>query len=118
LVGESRRRSVGQAGHHEGTVISMSDVWIRTSDGDLVRADEVRQITSSDGLRIVLVGGSQFILAGIESRPHTEKAAQELAAAIAEACGDDAAVLLSVVRDERDWVVTTLPLVSGKVRAS
>lgn len=100
-------------------MISMSDVWIRTSDGDLVRADEVRQITSSDGLRIVLVGGSQFVLAGIESRSRGETAARDLAAAIAEACGQDAAVLLSVVLDEReDWAVTALPLVRSEAHAS
>jgi len=63
----------------------MSDVWIRTTDGDLIRADEVRQITSGDGLRVVLVGGSQFMVADVEPRAEADTAAQDLAAAMSEA---------------------------------
>jgi hypothetical protein len=95
----------------------MSDVWIRTTDGDLIRADEVRQITSGDGLRVVLVGGSQFMVADVEPRAEADTAAQDLAAAMSEARRFQEAVLLSVVK-EQEWVVTTLPLIGGKVRAS
>lgn len=99
-------------------MIPVTDVWVRTADGDLLRAEEVRQITSGDGLRVVLVGGSQFVLAGVKGRAAAETAAQDLAAALSEAARLGSAVLVSVVQDQDGWIVTTRPLVSGRVRAS
>lgn len=83
----------------------MSDVWIRTLDGDLLRADEIRQITGVDGLHVVLVGGSQFLVADVEGRAWCEAVADNLVAAIAVARSDPSAVLISVERDGDDWTV-------------
>ena len=41
----------------------MTCVWVTSTDGDLLRADQIRQVNVVDGLRAVLIGGSQFLLA-------------------------------------------------------
>jgi hypothetical protein len=39
----------------------MSQVWVTSTDGYLLRADQIWQLTTFDGSRVVLVGGSRFI---------------------------------------------------------
>ena len=87
----------------------MSDVWIRTLDGDLLRADEVRQITGVDGLRVVLVGGSQFLVADVQGRGQSEGVARELATAIANARSERGAVVITVERENESWTVSAAP---------
>ena len=87
----------------------VSDIWIRTVDGDLLRADEVRQITGVDGLHAVLVGGSQFLVAEVEGRAWCDAVARDLTAAIADARAQRGAVLISVERDGQAWTVAARP---------
>lgn len=89
----------------------MAHTWISTADGDLLRADQIRQITIVEGLRAVTAAGSQFLIAEINGREATLTAARALAAAIAEADARSHATEIDVVRDERAWTVrlTTMP---------
>ena len=83
----------------------MSHVWINASDGDLLRADQIRQINVVEGLRVVLIGGNQFLIADIESRDAAAAAARELTAAITEAEAWSHAAEISVVRGGHGWKV-------------
>lgn len=83
----------------------MTHAWIKTADGDLLRADQVRQINVVEGLRIVTIGGSQFLIAGIERGRAATAAAHALAAAIAEADVWSQAALIDVARTDTDWKV-------------
>jgi hypothetical protein len=83
----------------------MSHVWITTSDGDLLRADHIRQINVVEGLRVVTTGGSQFLIADIEGRSATLAAARDLVSAIAEADAWSRAAEIDVVSDGAGWTV-------------
>jgi hypothetical protein len=83
----------------------MTHAWIKTADGDLLRADQVRQINVVEGLRVVTISGSHFLIAEIEGRQATMAAAHALAAAIAEADAWSQAAQIDVVRTDRDWKV-------------
>ena len=85
----------------------MPNVWVSSIDGDLLRASEIRQITISDGLHAVLIGGSQFVLAETGGPQVSGPIAQHLVAAIgaAEAHGD--ASVVQVLREGDEWRVHT-----------
>jgi hypothetical protein len=83
----------------------MSHVWVTSIDGDLVRADQIRQLNTAEGLRAVLVGGSQFLLAEIDGRQACAAAARELTAAIATAETRDLWAEIAVVRSGPGWTV-------------
>lgn len=83
----------------------MTHVWISTSDGDLLRADQVRQINVVEGLRVVTTSGSQFLLAKVEGRQATLAAARALATAIADGATSSHAAQIDVVREEAGWKV-------------
>ncbi|MBS2548592.1 hypothetical protein KGQ19_17125 [Catenulispora sp. NL8] len=83
----------------------MTHVWISTSDGDLLRADQVRQINVVEGLRVVTTSGSQFLLAKVEGREPTLAAARALATAIADGATSSHAAQIDVVREEAGWKV-------------
>lgn len=83
----------------------MTHIWISTTDGDLLRADQIRQINVVEGLRVVTTSGSQFLVAEIESRQATMTAARELTRAIAEADGWSHAAEIDVVREGSAWTV-------------
>ena len=83
----------------------MSHVWVSTMEGDLLRADQIRQINVIEGLRAVLQGGNQFLIAEIEDRAACAAAARELAAAIAEGDAWTHAVEIKVLDDGGRWTV-------------
>lgn len=83
----------------------MSHVWVTSADGDLLRADQIRQLNSVDGLHAVLIGGSQFLLAEVDGRQKCAAAARELSAAIATAEARDQWAQLAVVREGPGWTV-------------
>lgn len=89
----------------------MAHVWISTSGGDLLRADQIRQITVVEGLRAVTTSGSQFLIADVAGRQTAMAAARELAGAIAEADTWSGAAEIDVVREETGWKVrlTAMP---------
>lgn len=91
----------------------MTHVWIDTADGDLLRADQIRQITVVDGLRVVTISGSQFLIAEVEGRAAASVAAHDLASAIAEADGWSQAAEIDVLRDDEGWRVRLSPLRSA-----
>jgi hypothetical protein len=88
----------------------MTNAWIKTPDGDLLRADQIRQINVVEGLRIVTIGGSQFVIAEIEGRQAATAAAHSLAAAIAEADKWSQAAEIGVVHAGADWKVRLTPM--------
>lgn len=88
----------------------MYHAWISTSDGDLLRADRIRQITSVEGVRVVTIGGSQFLIAEVEGRQAATAVARGLACAIAEADAWSCAAEIAVVRDGEDWKVRLRPM--------
>ena len=83
----------------------MTHLWISTSGGDLLRADQVRQITVVEGLRVVTLSGSKFLLAEVEGREATAAAARALATAIADGATSSHAAEIDVVREGADWKV-------------
>ena len=83
----------------------MSHVWVTASDGDLLRADQIRQLNSMEGLRAVLIGGSQFLLAEIETRQECMAVARELSAAIATAEAQDRWAEIAITHDGPGWTV-------------
>jgi hypothetical protein len=92
----------------------MSHVWVRTVDGDLLRADQIRQITVVEGLHAVAVGGNQFLIAEIENRAASAAAARELTAAIAEGAGWSHAIEVAVVAKGADWLVELRSMPDGE----
>ncbi|GAA2008877.1 hypothetical protein [Catenulispora subtropica] len=88
----------------------MTHVWITTADGDLLRADQIRQINVVEGLRVVTRSGSQFLVADVEGRQAALTAARELASAIAEADTWSWAAELDVVSDGTGWTVRAVPM--------
>jgi hypothetical protein len=88
----------------------MNHVWISTAGGDLLRADQIRQINSVEGVRVVTIGGSQFVVAAIEGRQAAMAVARGLACAIAEAETWSCAAEIDVVRDGEDWKVRLRPM--------
>jgi hypothetical protein len=90
-------------------------VWISTSDGDLLRADQVRQITVVGGLRVVTTSGSRFLVAEIKGRKAATATARALAAALAAADTRSGAAQIDVVREGSDWKVrvTAIPDAGG-----
>jgi hypothetical protein len=95
----------------------MKHVWIGTSDGDLLRADWIRQINIVEGLRIVTTSGSQFLVAEVEGRQAALAAARSLAAAIAEADAGPHAAEIDVVRDGPGWKVRVTAMAAGPDRS-
>lgn len=85
-------------------------VWITTSDGDLLRANQIRQINTVEGLRVVTTSGSQFLIADIESRQAALAAARDLASAISEADAWSWAAEIDVVSDGADWTVRAVAM--------
>ncbi|MEY9928062.1 hypothetical protein ABH926_002696 [Catenulispora sp. GP43] len=83
----------------------MNHVWISTAGGDLLRADQIRQINCVEGVRVVTIGGSQFVVAAIEGRHAARSVARGLACAIAEADTWTCAAEVDVVSDGEDWKV-------------
>lgn len=88
----------------------VTHVWITTADGDLLRADQIRQITVVEGLRVVTTSGSQFPIADVQGRPATVTAARELASAIAEADTWSWAAEIDVVSGADGWTVRAVPI--------
>lgn len=87
----------------------MSHVWVTSIDGDLLRADQIRQLNTVEGLRVVLVGGSQFLLAEIDGRQECTAVARELTAAIATAEIREQSAEIAVVRRGPGWTVKVEP---------
>ena len=89
----------------------MAHVWISTPDGDLLRADQIRQINVVEGLRAVTMSGSQFLVADVAGRESAMAAARDLAGAIAEADTWSGAAEIDVVREGTEWKVrlTAMP---------
>lgn len=83
----------------------MSHVWVTTVDGDLLRADQIRQLNTVDSLHAVLIGGSQFLLAEIDGRRECTAVARELAATIATAETRDQWAEVAVVCEGPGWTV-------------
>lgn len=83
----------------------MSHVWVTSANGDLLRADQIRQLNTVEGLRAVLIGGSQFLLAEIDGRQRCAAVARELSAAIATAERHDQWAEITIVRDGPGWTV-------------
>lgn len=83
----------------------MSHVWVTSADGDLLRADQIRQLNTVDGLHAVLIGGSQFLLAEVDGRQNCAAVARELSAAIATAEAPDRWAEITVVREGPGWTV-------------
>jgi hypothetical protein len=100
----------------------MSHVWVTSADGDLLRADQIRQLNTVEGLRAVLIGGSQFLLADIDTRQECVEAARELSAAIATAENRDEWAEITVVSGGPGWTVevdsTPQPLSDAAGRGS
>lgn len=88
----------------------MYHAWISTPDGDLLRADRIRQISSVEGVRVVTVGGSQFLVAEVEGRQAAMAVARGLACAIAEADTWSCAAEIAFVRDGDGWKVRLRPM--------
>lgn len=83
----------------------MSHVWVTSTDGDLLRADQIRQVNVVDGLRAVLIGGNQFVLADVDSRQESTALARDLTSAIAEAEARGHWAEIGVVRGDQGWSV-------------
>lgn len=88
----------------------MYHAWISTSDGDLLRADRIRQINSVEGVRVVTTSGSQFVVAEVEGRQAAMAVARGLACAIAEADTWPGAAEIDVVHDGGEWQVRLRPM--------
>lgn len=88
----------------------MNHAWISTVDGDLLRADQIRQINSVEGVRAVTVGGSQYLVAEVEGRQASLAVARGLACAIAEADTWSGAAEIDIVNDGADWKVRLRPM--------
>lgn len=88
----------------------MTHVWITTADGDLLRADQIRQINVVEGLRVVTTSGSQFLIADIEGRQAALAAARDLASAMSEAQAWSWACEIDVVRDGGTWQVRAVAM--------
>jgi len=96
----------------------MSHIWVTSTDGDLLRADQIRQLNTVDGLRAVLVGGSQFLLAEIDGRQECTAVARELTAAIARAETQEQWAEVTVVRDGPAWTVEVASAPSAQPRVN
>lgn len=98
----------------------MNQVWVKTVDGDLIRAATIRQITTTGGLRAVLNAGSQFLLAESSGRQPMDEIALELVAAIAAAEKHAEAHVIEVkaTDQEDEWAVFTSALPGAVERAS
>ncbi|MEY9932636.1 hypothetical protein ABH926_007287 [Catenulispora sp. GP43] len=83
----------------------MTHVWISTSEGDLLRADQVRQINLVEGLRVVTTSGSQFLLAEVQGHEATLAAARALATAMADAAASSHAAEIDISREGVGWKV-------------
>jgi hypothetical protein len=83
----------------------MSHVWVTSTNGDLLRADQIRQLNTAEGLRAVLVGGSQFLLAAIDDREACMRVARELTAAIATAETQEQWAEIVIVHGGPAWTV-------------
>ena len=90
----------------------MNHVWISTADGDLLRADRIRQINSAEGVRVVAIDGSQFLVAEVDGRQAGMAVARGLACAIAEASAWSFAAEIDVVGDGEGegWQVRLRPM--------
>ena len=85
----------------------MTHVWVRTIDGDLIRASTIRQINTDGGLRAILNAGSQFILAPTADREAADRAALELVAALALGEGRAQASVIEVACEDDQVIVST-----------
>jgi hypothetical protein len=94
----------------------MSHVWVTSSDGDLLRADQIRQLNTVEGLRAVLVGGNQFLLAEIDGRQECRAVARRLSAAIAAADVREEWAEITIVREGPDWTVEVETTPSARPR--
>jgi hypothetical protein len=83
----------------------MSHVWVTSTNGDLLRADQIRQLNTTEGLRAVLIGGSQFLLAEVGGRQECMTVARELTAAIATAETQEQWAEIAVVHGGPGWTV-------------
>lgn len=83
----------------------MSHAWVTSGNGDLLRADQIRQLNTAEGLRAVLVGGDQFLLAEIGDRKACATVARELTAAIATAEDEEEWAQIAVKRNGPGWTV-------------
>jgi len=83
----------------------MSHVWVTSTEGDLLRADQIRQLNTVEGLHAVLIGGSQFLLAEIDRRQECTAVARQLSAAIATAETEDGWAQITVVHSGPGWTV-------------
>lgn len=83
----------------------MSHVWVTSSDGDLLRADQIRQLNTVKGLHAVLIGGNQFLLAEIDGRRECRTVARQLSAAIATADVREDWAEITVVHSGPGWTV-------------
>ena len=83
----------------------MSHAWVTAGNGDLLRADQIRQLNTAMGLRAVLVGGDQFLLAEIGDREECATVARELTAAIATADDEEEWAQIAVERNGPAWTV-------------
>lgn len=83
----------------------MSHAWVISGNGDLLRADQIRQLNTAEGLRAVLVGGDQFLLAEIGDRKECAMVACELTAAIATAEAEDEWAQIAIERSGPGWTV-------------
>jgi hypothetical protein len=96
----------------------MSHVWVASTDGDLLRADQIRQLNIVEGVRAVLVGGSQFLLAEIDGRQEGMAVARELTAAIATAETRDQWAEITIVHGEAGWTVEVASAPAAQPRAN
>lgn len=95
----------------------MINVWITTTDGDLLRADWIRQINVVGGLRAVTAGGSQFLIADVEGRQSAMAVARGLASAIADADTWSQAAEIDVVHEDTGWEVRTTAMAAASDRS-
>ena len=83
----------------------MSHVWVLSTNSDLLRADQIRQLNIVEGLRAVMIGGNQFLLADIDCHQDCMAVARELTAAIATAEARDHWAEIAVVHGDHGWMV-------------
>jgi hypothetical protein len=88
----------------------VNQVWVKTVDGDLIRAATIRQITTTGGLRAILNAGSQFLLAEPSGRQPMDEIALELVAAMAAAEEHAGAHVIEVTGENDEWTVATSAL--------
>ena len=96
----------------------MSHVWVTSANGDLLRADQIRQLNTVEGLRAVLVGGSQFLIAEIDGRRECAAAARELSAAIATADARGQWAEIAVVHEGPSWTIEVESMASSTAHAN